>query len=144
MTYNPVNLALKESTIGFQHEAAIHATTMMLQSDDNDAVLLVDADNAFNRLNRQAALWNIQFICPAISTVIINIYRAPSRLFVFGGLELASQEGTTQGDPLAMAMYVLAITPLIQEIHGIPNQAWYADDAQAAGGWVHYVNGGTS
>ena len=42
--------------------------------------------------------------------------------------------GTTQGDPLAMAMYVIAITPLIQRLedHGV-KQAWYADDATAGG-----------
>ena len=44
-----------------------------------------------------------------------------------------SKEGTTQGDPLAMAMYAVAITPLI---YGLAEeklkQVWFADDASAA------------
>ena len=46
------------------------------------AVLLVDADNAFNRLNREVALHNIQYTCPPLATILGNIYRVPSRLFV--------------------------------------------------------------
>lgn len=36
----------------------------MFQEEANEGSLLVDASNAFNCLNRQAALRNIQFICP--------------------------------------------------------------------------------
>jgi hypothetical protein len=114
-------------------EAAIHSITTFFQADTTDALLLIDADNAFNRLNRSAALWNIQFICPPISIFAINCYRVPSRLFVLGGAEISSSEGTTQGDPLAMPFYALAMTPFIRRLHGIVQQVWYADDAQAAG-----------
>ena len=34
-------------------EAAIHTMKMMYERDDSDAVLLVDAENAFNSLNRK-------------------------------------------------------------------------------------------
>jgi hypothetical protein len=114
-------------------EAAIHAIVKLFQSDESDAVLLIDADNAFNRLNRHTALWNIQFICPSLAFFAKNCYRLPSRLFVIGGAELASQEGTTQGDPLAMPLYALSLMPLIHELHGLAHQIWYADDAQATG-----------
>ena len=60
----------------------------------------MDASNVFNTLNRQTALHNIQILCPSIATAPINTYRAPSELYVEGDV-LLSQEGTTQGDPLA-------------------------------------------
>ena len=82
------------------------------------------------------ALHNIQYICPPLATTLINTYRQPSRLFLPGGREILSQEGTTQGDPLAMQFYALATNPLIctlllrvQEV----SQVWLADDSTGAG-----------
>ena len=80
-------------------EAAIQALRQVFSSLEAEAVLLVDADDAFNRLNRAVALHNIQFICPPLSTTLTNIYRVPERLFVTGGVELSFAEGTTQGMP---------------------------------------------
>ena len=63
------------------------------------------------------------------------MYQAPVRMFVPGGGEIPSCEGTIQGDPMGMAMYALAITPLIKELHNQcveASQVWFADDASAA------------
>ena len=117
-------------------EAAIHAMRDLFLTTDCEAALLVDATNAFNSINREAALHNISILCPALSTVLCNTYGAPVRLFVVGEGELLSTEGTTQGDPLAMAMYALAVVPLIRQLrHAVSevSQAWFADDATAAG-----------
>ncbi len=43
--------------------------------------------------------------------------------------ELLSSEGTTQGCPLAMAMYALALVPLVKEAQKQCKQGWFADDA---------------
>ena len=83
-------------------EAAIHAMKEIFDLANTDAVILVDAENAFNKLNRKVALHNMQYICPAFSTVLVNTYRNPTRLFIVGGGEILSAEGTTQGDTLAM------------------------------------------
>ena len=105
----------------------------MFSSDESQAVLLVDATNAFNSLNRQVALQNIAKICPSLSTTLINTYRDDICLFI-DGETLLSQEGTTQGDPLAMAMYAIAITPLIDHLQDQnTKQVWFADDATAVG-----------
>ena len=74
----------------------------IFKADDTDAVLLIDAINAFNALNRGAALHNIRVLCPVIAAYAINTYRQPARLFITGGKEIVSAEGPTQGDPLAM------------------------------------------
>ena len=78
----------------------------------SEAALLVDATNAFNCVNRQAALHNISKICPSFSTILQNTYHAPVRLFVVREGEISSTEGTTQGDPIAMGMYALAMVQL--------------------------------
>ena len=59
-------------------------------------------------------LHNISIVCPILTTFISNCYTIPARLFVVGNFELKSREGTTQGDPTAMAAYALGVTPLIQ------------------------------
>ena len=94
-------------------EAAVHAMNSLFQYKETDAVLLVDASDAFNSLNRAAALHNIRIVCPAIATVGISTYRASARLFVTGGKELVSAEGTTQGDPLALCSYAISLQPLV-------------------------------
>ena len=82
-------------------EAAIHAMQELFEHDNSDAVLLLDASDAFNSLNRAAALHNIRVLCPlipiaiAIATYAINTDREPARLFIVGGQELRSSEGTT-------------------------------------------------
>ena len=79
-------------------EAAIHAMDELFHRDEVEAVLLADASNAFNSLNRNCALHNMQYICPPLSLVLRNTYQAPVRMFVPGGGEISSCEGTTQGD----------------------------------------------
>ena len=114
-------------------EAAVHAMSSLYDSQTTEAILLVDANNAFNSLNREVALRNIQHLCPSLSVVLINNYREDIDLFV-DGATLLSTEGTTQGDPLAMAMYGIGILPLIKKLQTCDvTQTWYADDAAAAG-----------
>ena len=45
-------------------EAAVHALRTLFDDASNDGLLLVDASNAFNSLNRALALVNIRKICP--------------------------------------------------------------------------------
>jgi len=114
-------------------EAAIHAMRSVFADENTEAVLLVDASNAFKSLNRKVALHNIPILCPALATVLINTYRVDFPLFI-GGKHLLSSDGTTQGDSLVMAMYVISVIPLIDAICDCDVwQAWFADDVTAAG-----------
>ena len=65
-------------------EAAVHAMNKIFQTTETEAVLLVDATNVFNSLNRKAALHNISIICPSLAMALVNTYRAPVRLFITG------------------------------------------------------------
>ena len=119
-------------------ESAIHTMRNFLDDDSSDGILLIDADNAFNRVNRKVALWNVQFTCPVMKHVLINFYRSPTRIFMKGegGFELLSQEGTTQGCPLAMAMYAIALAPFQKRLIHLCNQVWFADDASGCDTFV--------
>jgi hypothetical protein len=80
-------------------EAAIHSIRSAFSNDETEAILLVDATNAFNTMNRQVALINARQLCPSLATALINIYNNPTELFCDHHL-LWSCEGTTQGIPL--------------------------------------------
>ena len=94
-------------------EAAVHAMRSIFDADDIDAVLLINASNAFNSLNRAATLHNITVLCPSIATYALNTYRRHARLFVMGGKEPLSAEGTTQGEAVAISLYAASLPPLI-------------------------------
>ena len=78
-----------------------------------DAILLIDEENDFNSLNRELALKNVQTLCSALHHALDHSYKRPTNLYVKNTV-LTSTEGTTQGDPLAMAMYGIGIIPLIE------------------------------
>ena len=83
-------------------------------------------DTSFYSLNWQA---NIHQLCPSFSTVLINTYRSDVNLYI-GYETLLSEEGTTQGDSLAMPMYALGTVPLINVLSDDHiKQVWCADDA---------------
>ena len=80
-------------------EQAIHS--LRAHFVENEAVLLIDATNAFNLLNRKLELKNIKTICPVLFIAVKNSYSSLSPLYM-NGTTLWSEEDTRQGDPLAM------------------------------------------
>ena len=112
-------------------ESAVHSMRHVYDFSETEATILVDATNAFNSLNREAALRNIRQLCPPLSRILINTYRVDVKLFIDGEIIL-SPEGTTHGDPLAMAMYAIAVKSLIHRLKcDMVKQVWFADDATA-------------
>ena len=120
-------------------EGAVHALNELfdVRRVDGWGILMVDAKNAFNSLNRCAALWNVRVLWPRCSRFLFNSYRGWSALVVRGSDSLMfSKEGVTQGDPLSMFLYAVSTVPLIsslQDSSGSRKQVWYADDASACG-----------
>jgi len=96
-------------------EGAIHAmTSLFLQhgSASGWGVLLVDASNAFNSLNRVALLWNVCVLWPCCSRFIFNTYQGWATLVIRDSEEcLHSMEGVTQGIPCLCFCMLLVPSP---------------------------------
>ena len=117
-------------------QAAIHSVQLIFEDSSTETVILVDAHNTFNGINRKVALHNIQVTCHLFSKILINTYRSPSRLIILGGAEIHSTEGTTQVDNLAMSLYALGTVEIqnrLQITASEVNQVWLADKATGAG-----------
>lgn len=56
-----------------------------IKEEGIEVVLIVDASNALNSLNREAAFRNVHILCLALAPMLTNTYRTPSRLFIDGG-----------------------------------------------------------
>ena len=109
-------------------EPAIHSLRHSFDDPENEAILLIDAENPFNVLDRRTALENVKALFPSLHVALQNSYSHPSHLYI-GKSTILSQEGTTQGDPLAIARCGIAIQPLITRLQNDSlTQKWYADD----------------
>ena len=117
-------------------EAAIHAMHRIFESNETEAILMVDAENAFDSINRKALLHNIEYLSPVIATYIYNCYVISAGLFIIDGKELRSREGTTQGDPTAIAACALGLTPLLDHLQSFKRSVKhvaFTDDLTGAG-----------
>ena len=121
-------------------EGAIHGMNELFSTHQDQGtgwgVLLVDAANAFNSLNRAAMLLHAHVLWPRCARFLFNTYRGWSVLVLRGSSTfLYSKEGVTQGNPLSMFTYVIGTLPLIHLLRnpGHWTQLWYADDASAGG-----------
>ena len=75
-------------------------------------------------------------MCPAIYKFLHNSYKAPARLHLGDGTFINSEEGVTQGDNLAKAMYSLSTRRIIESLKSAAmdvKQVWFADDTAGAG-----------
>ena len=129
---------IKQLCAGLQAgiEGAVHVISDLFDnhSDEGWGVLMMDASNAFNSINRFALLWNSRVLWPRCSRFLFNTYQGWAPLILKDTAEvLYSKEGIVQGDPLSMFIYAMATLPLVNQLdhpqHGV--QVWFADDASA-------------
>ena len=107
----------------------------------------MDASNAFKSINRNVFLHNVTIICLAIAIYVKNCYSLHLRIFIIGGNEIRSCEGTSQGDTITIAVYAIANIPMILMIADITSKidystktAAYADNVTTAGKIIQLKN----
>ena len=107
---------VKQLCVGQQAgcETAKHTLRCIFDHPSTEAILLVDATNAFNNFSCKTALIKSSTAALAL-TILINTYRQDPEFYIEGE-SILSTEGTMQGDPLAMAMFALAMVPLIDKM----------------------------
>ena len=117
------------------YEAAVHAMQLTFADDNCQGALLVDASNAFNRLNRKVALHNVRLLCPSLAMILHNVYQDSTSLYM-DGETIPSKEGTTQGDPLAMLFYAIATLPMIAKCN-VPELLGVSECPGSRPGWPY-------
>ena len=90
-------------------DVAVDAVVDLFEEGASHGFIRIDARNAFNSINRTLILHNVRIYMKPC-------YMKPSRLFITGGKEISSNEGTTQGDPIAMRLYALGLMPMLSSI----------------------------
>jgi len=70
---------------------AILAVKKGYKKENSECLLLVDADNAFNKLNRKISLENMKRLCPPMYTYLHNSYNIPTRLYLQNEDHILSQ-----------------------------------------------------
>jgi hypothetical protein len=106
---------------------------------------MFDARNGFNELNRYQMLWNVRHKWPKGSRFAFNCYRHFNLVIVRKGNAqpahvIVHQEGLSQGDPLSMILYGVALLPLAERLRRAVPEAvipMYADDAAGVGRFDH-------
>jgi hypothetical protein len=101
--------------------------------------------NGFNELKRYQMLWNVRHLWPKGSRLAFNTYRHFNLVIVRRGdgklaHVIRSEDGLSQGDPLAMALYGVALLPLGEKLRrqAVPGATLptFADDVAAVGNVV--------
>ena len=94
-------------------EIAVYAAVDLFNDDNNHGILQIDANNAFNYINRQVVIHKMKILryVPEFAVYIRNCYTKPVIQFVTGCKELSSNEGTTQGDPKSDGNVAIGILP---------------------------------
>jgi hypothetical protein len=108
-------------------EAAILTTRTFVNNDQNRGR---DFKNAFNSVERDCILKEVQCHTPLLYTYLYQCYRNPSTLF-FSDRLISSFVGAQQGDPCVPMIFSLAIQPIILSLDSQLN-IWYLDDGTLA------------
>ena len=76
-------------------DSLMHAMHTAYEEQSAEAVLLVDASNAFSSVDRNAFLHSFEIICSSVTRYVKNNFSLSNQLFIIDGGEIQSTEGTT-------------------------------------------------
>ena len=115
---------------------------IIFEREDAEAVILVDASNVVNALNRQLLNRTFTFYVKMFP-YLISSYRIPGRMIAVHSKDILSVEGTTQGDKLAMSFYAISTIPLLNTLQVTSphvSNVCLADDITGAGNLINLKN----
>ena len=110
-------------------EHIVRKLRRILKGNPTASVLQVDLSNAFNTVDRSAALAALSKDVPELAAWCQFNYRTPAHLHC-GERLFSSTQGTQQGDPLGPAMFAATIQPVLDEpptVFRLLRQVWYLD-----------------
>ena len=90
-------------------EAAVKAMDQMY--NEGKVRIVLNAENAYNNLNRNEALKTAARELPDAYQILKNFYENPIKAH-YNGKSFLIEEGTIQGCPLSTTMYDLGVLPL--------------------------------
>jgi hypothetical protein len=121
ITYSKVKDVLEPLQFGVRvscgTEIIIHAMQMFYERMENDEALLsIDCNNAFNSIFRKSILNSIDQYCPNLRNWFLWSYNINSKLYDSNGVFVCfSQEGVKQGGPLSSLLFALCISDALKE-----------------------------
>jgi hypothetical protein len=104
-------------------ERIIHSLKICQQRNPTWDVVKIDADNAFNRVDRIEGLLQIKELFPSVFPLLRDMYLDSSEGWYYGLPDkiksVSSEVGFHQGDVLATWMFIMTIQPMLKEIRQI-------------------------
>ena len=120
-------------------EAVVRAVNVLVQDhglDASVALLKIDFENAFNKVDRSQFLHEVDAELPSLSRWARWCYQDKTHLW-FNDTELESAQGVQQGDPIGPLLFALALRKVTARIAekwpDLLLSAWYLDDGTVIG-----------
>ncbi len=124
-------------------DAIIHSlATSMETLEEDECILQIDFNNAFNLVNRNKFMDLIGIHFPSLSNLVQYLYAAPSFLITGQDSEVIfSSQGVQQGCPLAPLLFALTLRELTRDLQkfDLSLNLWYLDDGHLVGKTHHLI-----